>query len=67
MRIRKGETERKKADRERKRGRKGKRGKERFSRRFDGRSSTIQELMSVHATRATCGYQSQEVSSNSKW
>ena len=62
----KEEGEKKKSDRERKRGRKGKRGKDRFSRRFDGRSSKVRELKSVHAMRATHGYQSQWVSSNSK-
>ena len=38
------------------RGRKGKKGKGKFSRCSDDKNSTVQELKSVHATRATCGY-----------
>ena len=48
------------------RGRKGKKGKRKFSRCFDGRSLTVRELKSVHAMRAMCGYQNQRVSSKSK-
>ena len=50
----------------RERGGKGMKGKGKFSQRSDGRSSTIRELKSVHATRATHVYQNLGVSSNSK-
>ena len=48
------------------RGRKGEKRKGRFSRRFDGRISTVRELKSIHGTRATRGYHNLGVSSNSK-
>ena len=43
----------------------GKRERE-VSRHFDGRISTVRELKSVHATRATRGYQNLGVLSNFK-
>ena len=48
------------------RGRKGKKGKGKFSFFFNGRSSMVREIKSVHAIRATIRYQNQGVSSNSK-
>ena len=45
---------------------KGKKGKEKFSRLSDGRSSMVRELKSVHVKRATHGYQNLGVLSNSK-
>ena len=62
----KGEKKKKKGEEKEKRRRKRKKGKGKFSQRFNGRSSTIRELNSVHTTRATCGYQNQWVSLNSK-
>ena len=75
MRIKKGGREEKKEKKKKKgeekgnegeRGRKGKKGKGIFSHRSDGRSSTVRELKSVHAMKATRGYQNQGFSSNSK-
>ena len=69
MRIKRENEEKK---RETKRGRKrierernGEK-KKRFSRHSDGRISTVQELNSIHTTRATRGYQNLGVLSNSK-
>ena len=56
----------KKGEEKEKRRRKRKKGKGKFSQRFNDRSLTIRELKSVHATRATRGYQNQWVSLNSK-
>ena len=44
----------------------GEKKKGRFSRRCDGRISTVRELKSIHATMVTHGYQNLGVSSNSK-
>ena len=55
--------ERKPIEREKKEGRK-ENGV--FSRRSNGRTSTVQELKSIHVTRATREYQNLGVSSNSK-
>ena len=72
MRIKKGGRKEKKKKGEDKgnggdRGRKGKKGKGKFSFCSNGRSWMVQEIKSVHARRATRGYQNQGVSSNSKW
>ena len=64
----KGEENRTK-ERRKKRGRRGRKEekrKVRFSRRFDGRISTIRELKSIHTTKAMRGYQNLGVSLNSK-
>ena len=58
-----GQREKEKTWEKRKKG--GKR-KGRFSWRSDGRISTVRELKSIQATRATRGYQNVGVSSNSK-
>ena len=56
----------KKKNEYRERGRKGEKKKGDFFRRFEGRISTVRELNSIHATRATHGNQNLGVSSNSK-
>ena len=58
-----GREKKRKMDRERERERRDKKG--RFSRRFDGRSLTVQEEKSIYASRATRGYQNLGVSSRS--
>ena len=60
------ELEREKGRKRIERGRKGEKRKGGFSRRSNGRIPTVQELKSVHTTRATRGYQNLGVSSNSK-
>ena len=50
---------------QRDRGRKGEKRKGDFSRYFDSQSSMLREEKSIHASRATRGYQKLGVSSNS--
>ena len=63
----KGKGRREIDQREGRRGRKKgeKKKKKSFSRCFDGRSLMVREEKSIHASRATHGYQNLEVSSNS--
>ena len=53
------------SERERERERDGREKKRRFSWRSDGRSSTVREEKSIHASLAMRGYQNLGVSSNS--
>ena len=50
---------------EQREGRRERKKKKSFSRRSDGRSSMVREEKSIHALRATRGYQNLRVSSDS--
>ena len=62
---RRKEKKKRKKNRQRERGRKGEKRKGEFSRHSNGRSLTVREEKSIHASKATRGYQNLGVLSNS--